>query len=85
MYDLKFSKQAKKFIEKRDAKTRKQFKNVFLKLAENPYRDDLDVKKMKNADAFRLRIGKYRFIYTIDNDKVLIVVEKGDSRGDVYK
>ncbi len=40
---------------------------------------------MKGSEFFRLRVGKYRFLYFVDEDEVVIVVEKGDSRGDVYK
>ena len=45
-----------------------------------------DIKKLKGEKyppLFRLRIGKYRIIYNIDNFEILIV--KIDTRGDVYK
>jgi len=85
MFKLKFSKQAKKFIEKQDKKTKQRFKEIFEKLAENPYGEDIDTKKMSNSDFFRLRIGKYRFLYFIDKNELVIIIEKGDSRGDIYK
>jgi len=62
MFRLKFSKQAKKFIEKQDRKTKQRFKESFKKLAANPYGDGIDAKKMSDSDFFRLRIGKYRFL-----------------------
>jgi len=85
MFKLKFSKQVKKFIEKQDKKTKHRFKEVFEKLAKNPYGNDIDTKKMSGSDSFRLRIGKYRFLYFVDKDEVVIVIERGDSRGDIYK
>ena len=85
MFKLKFSKQAKKFIEKQDKKTKQRFKEIFEKLAANPYGEDIDTKKMSNSDFFRLRIGKYRFLYFIDKNELVIIIEKGDSRGDIYK
>ena len=85
MYKLKFSKQAKKFIEKQDKKTKQRLKKIFEKLSANPYGEDTDIKKMSNSNFFRLRIGKYRFLYFIDNEELVIVIEKGDGRGDVYK
>ena len=87
MYKIKFSKDAKKFIEKQDSKTKKRFKKVFEKLAINPYpsNNSLDAKKLKNIEGYRLRIGKYRFIYIVLEDSLIIVVNKGDSRGDIYK
>jgi len=85
MFKIIFSKQAKKFIEKQDKKTKQRFKEIFEKLATNPYGETLDTKKMSGNEFFRLRIGKYRFLYYIDGDEMVIVVEKGDSRGDIYK
>ena len=85
MYKLLFSKQVKKFIEKQESKTKQRFKKVFLRLAENPYGTTLDSKKMQGSEFFRLRIGKYRFLYFVDEEEVVVVIEKGDSRGDIYK
>jgi len=42
----------------------------------------LDIKKMKGTDFFRLRVGQYRAIYTIDL-KVLRI-EKVGPRGSIY-
>ena len=85
MFKIVFSKQVKKFIEKQDRKTKQRFKEIFEKLAQNPYGNDIDTKKVKGNKFFRLRVGKYRFLYFVDEGEVVIVVEKGDSRGDVYK
>ena len=86
MYILNFDKQVKKFIEKQDKSTKQRFKKAFLDLAQNPYpNDDLKKKKLTNTNKFRLRIGKYRFIYEVFEDRLLIFIEKADSRGDIYK
>jgi len=85
MFTIKLSKQVVKFIEKQDKKIKQRFKTEFEKLSINPFGDGIDTKKMKGSEFFRLRVGKYRFLYFIDKDKLIIVVEKGDSRGDIYK
>ena len=86
-YKIVFEKQVKKFIEKQDKALKQRFKKAFLKLMENPYpsNEALDVKKLKGSGEYRLRIGKYRFIYQIKDDVLVVVMEKADSRGDVYK
>jgi mRNA interferase RelE/StbE len=45
-----------------------------------------DIKKLqgeKYPPLYRLRVGKYRIIYLIEQDEILIA--KIDTRGDVYK
>ena len=44
-----------------------------------------DIKPLRgtNGESLRLRIGGYRVIYRVENDT--IIIDKVDSRGDVYK
>ena len=45
-----------------------------------------DIKKLKgHNDLFRLRVGDYRIIYTVDNGELIIYVIDINNRGDVYK
>jgi mRNA interferase RelE/StbE len=47
MYDLKYSKQAIKYINKQDKPTRKQIEIALLTLAEDPYhRGILDISSL---------------------------------------
>ena len=86
-YEIIFEKQVKKFIEKQDKNLKQRFKQAFLRLVENPYPSNktLDIKKLKGSEEYRLRIGKYRFIYQVKENVLVIVMEKADSRGDIYK
>ena len=46
-----------------------------------------DIKKLKGnylPPIFRLRVGKYRALYYMDDDGTIRII-KIDSRGDVYK
>lgn len=46
------------------------------------YKNNVNVKKLKgHHDIFRLRVGDYRIIYTIDNGKLIITVIGAGSRG----
>lgn len=86
MYKLEIKKQPAKYIDKRNPKEKVRIAQAFSKLQENPYRRDLDIKKMRgHANDYRLRIGKYRFLYTIMENRLLIYMYKADTRGDVYK
>lgn len=84
-YQLVIRKQAKK-------KLQSLAKNIRLKLAENisflgknPEDKRLDVKKLKNSEYFRLRVGDWRVIFNRDDQIKIISIEKIDIRGGVYK
>lgn len=86
MYKIEIKKQAAKFINKRTPKEKIKIAQSFSLLRQNPYRSDLDIKKLINTkNDFRLRIGKYRFLYTIFENRMLISMYKADTRGDIYK
>ncbi|KIM02740.1 MAG: hypothetical protein KU29_13870 [Sulfurovum sp. FS06-10] len=87
MYHLKLSSKARKFIVKRTPKEQVKLIAIFEALQENPYNNTLDTKPMKGVTTnhYRLRFGKYRFIYEVIDNELLIFVEDGDSRGDIYK
>ena len=45
-----------------------------------------DIKKLKgHLDVYRLRVGTYRIIYSIDNGNLIVCVIDVGNRGDVYK
>ncbi len=40
--------------------------------------------KLTNRDAYRIRVGNYRVLYTIDDEKKVVVVFKIDKRERIY-
>ena len=55
-------------------------------LAENPYPSD--VKKLKHSssfkgDLYRIRVGSFRVIYTIQNDQLIVFVVKIGHRREI--
>jgi len=51
--------------------------------SENPLPQN--ARSLTGQDAFRLRVGKYRVIYAIDNEEVVILIIKIGHRGGVYR
>lgn len=86
MYTIKLHKKVIKFINSRNPKDRETIKEKLTLLQTNPYpkSDALDIKKMKNSHGFRLRIANYRFLYDVIDEELLIYIENGDNRGDIY-
>jgi len=66
------------------SKVATQFVGAFDKLAED-CRIGLNIKPLIGRDGYRLRIGNYRTIYTVDNGQLIILVLDAGPRGDIYK
>ena len=87
MYSIKYHKQVVKFLQKQDKNLQKEIINFFDKLKDNPYSfDGYDVKTFKGYDNhYRLRVRKYRIIFAIIDNELIVKVIKAGSRGDIYK
>ena len=86
MYKVEINKKVTKFLRKHPIWLSRKFENALKLLQENPIRKELDIKKLKRfKNDYRLRIGKYRFLYSVIEPDLLIYVYKADIRGDVYK
>lgn len=79
-YSFKFTKIAQKFIQKQSKTIRAQLKAAIYNL---PAGDTKEVKAHKGF--YRLRVGTYRIIYTIDNKEYIILIVDAGNRGQIYK
>ena len=80
IYKINFEKAAQKFLDKQSKPQRLRLYKAIYKLPEGT-----DIKKLKGSELFRLRVGDYRVLYTIDDGIKVITIENIDNRGDVYK
>ena len=84
-YRLKYSKDFEKFLDKH-GDIRARILGAFEQIAQNPYQNALDISKLQGeTNKYRLRLGKYRFLYEIIEAQILIYAYKAGSRGGVYK
>ena len=79
-YEIKIDKTAIKFIKKQP---KSQVERLLKAIYALPEGDTKQLTGYKNR--FRLRVGDYRVIYTIDNDVLIILVLAVGNRGDIYK
>lgn len=75
--EIRYSKQALKFLGKQEESVRTRIKYAILKLPAG------DVKKLIGEPYYRLRVGDFRVLFT--RDGYIIEVAKIDSRGQIYK
>lgn len=79
-YRIEIDKRAQKFILKQPKDKRELIYKAIYRLPKG------DVKELKGRRGYyRLRIGTYRIVYTIDNGKYVIFVIDAGNRGDIYK
>lgn len=82
-YTIVIKKIAEKFIVKLPQPEKERVLKAIYQLPEGN-----DIKEMqgkKNKGLYRLRVGDYRVVYTIDNGKLIVYVVDAGNRGDIYK
>ena len=79
-YRIELDKPARKFIEKQP---RHQQERLLRAIAKLPTEGDVKLLVGQN-NVFRLRVGNYRVIYTVNNEVLLVLVMTVGNRGDVY-
>lgn len=83
-YKLIYHKAAVKFIAKMDKTSQVRITAGLKGLLSSP--PEGDIKKLKGyTDLYRLRIGSYRVIFSINHQKQIIYIEAVGNRGDIYK
>ncbi len=74
-------KKAQKFILKQRPDDQKRLLSAIARL---PFEGDL--KAMRgHENLFRLRVGDFRILYTVDHGKLIVCVIGAGNRGDIYK
>ncbi len=85
MHELKYRRQARNYLARLPLKIKSVIVNNLHELAANPDNPSLDIDVLKGRKGFRLRVGRYRIIYTRQDDQLIIEVVKIRTRGDIYK
>ena len=82
-YKIVIEKLAEKFIMKLPKPEKERVLKAIYELP-----DGKDIKRLqgkKSKGLYRLRVGDYRIVYTINDDKLIIFIIDADNRGQIYK
>lgn len=80
VYCFIIKKPAKKFIDGLPMNERRRIVDAIERLP-----DSGDIKRLQGRDdLFRLRVGPYRVLYTVDNGEFVIYVVDAGSKGQIY-
>lgn len=82
-YNIEIKKSAVKEIKKLPPKDLKRILNAIEKLADDPHPQNS--KKLSAQEKYRLRVGDYRILYSIEDDRLVIVIVKVGHRREVYR
>ena len=81
MYSISFNQLAEKQLKKLDKNLQARVLEVLDRIRIRPYHF---VKRLVGSPYFRLRVGDYRVILDIQNDKLIIVVVELGHRSKIY-
>ena len=84
MYEIEFTKRARQQFVKLIPELQLRLQGAIDELSENPRPDG--VKKLKGRDnEYRIRIGDYRVIYTVEDRVLLVIVVQMGLGSNVYE
>ena len=85
MYSIEIRDKALRYLRKIPAKEQRRILQKIRRLANAPYALNNNVKALKGDNKFRLRVGDWRVLYTVDDNILRIEVIKIGPRGEVYQ
>lgn len=77
-YAIIYKKKALKFIQRQPKNQQERIIEAIERLPQG------DVIPVESTDKYRLRVGDYRIIFQIDNDKPTITIVNAGNRGQIY-
>ena len=84
MHSIEFTKAAVKMLASMPSNTRKLVKAKLEELAADPAAAR-NVKKLEGRPGYRLRVGDWRVIYTLDSGRLVVQVLDIGTRGGIYQ
>ncbi|SNY87473.1 mRNA interferase RelE/StbE [Nocardia amikacinitolerans] len=85
-YRFRFLESARRELRAIERQDAMRILTALTVLGNDPYAPGLDVKKLSgHDDLYRLRVGRYRVAYTVDNNVLVILVVKVGWRKDIYR
>jgi mRNA interferase RelE/StbE len=82
MYDIEIARRAQKELTKLPRKVQEQILPAIQALASNPRPHG--VKKLKGSEFYRIRVGDYRVVYDVQDQRIIILVVRIRHRRDAY-
>ncbi len=85
MYEVIYAKSAKQSLNKMQPAKVAQIISKIEEIALNPYDNHNNVTKLQGREGYRLRVGDWRILYSLNNNKLILLVLEVLPRGSAYK
>jgi len=85
MYRIVLAKRADRALRKMPRHRARLIREKLDQLAQDPYARNPNVTKLQDRPGYRLRVGDWRVIYEIEDGRLVILVFKIATRGEVYQ
>jgi len=82
-YTVRVRRSAEKELERLDDSTHARLARHILDLRHTPRPQG--IKKLSNREEYRLRVGQYRILYSIDDEEKIVEIVSVGHRRDVYR
>jgi len=84
MYRVVTTKSFDKTLAKIPVNLQKRIVAKIREVAVNPYAPNNNLTKLQGRDGYRLRVGDWRVIYELQDDRLLMLVLEVGPRGEIY-
>ena len=86
MYEVRYQKQAAGQLFRMSRSVAQRICTKIDAIAAAPYAEHPNAMRLRGRDGdFRLRVGDWRVIYSLNNEQKVLLVAKIDQRGRVYR
>ncbi|MDJ0904344.1 MAG: type II toxin-antitoxin system RelE/ParE family toxin [Xenococcus sp. MO_188.B8] len=85
LYTIKLDRKVKKDFKSISAQDIKRIKSAIKALSINPRPDGCTKLKGNQRDYYRIRVGNYRVVYSIEDRILLVLVVRIGHRREIYK
>lgn len=86
MYEVRYQKHAGRRLRRMPRSIAQRIRAMIDKIAAAPYGSHSNVTRLRGVSrGFRIRVGDWRVIYSLDDERSVLLVAKIDRRGQVYR
>ena len=83
-YNISYTKSVLKFLARHPDVAERLYEKLLI-MTVDPFDPSLDIVPYRgHAGSYRMRIGKYRFLFAVIDDDLVIYFYDADSRGGIY-